>query len=132
MAGKPTEVIVLLEHTPLHEVVEVAESPGNEPESSDAEQSIQNLTVNLNPDLASTRVVIAGGMAHCGSSVEEDEEDHGTPTYHIETVDGDKKAKRCQKELPECFKTDGGGLPPGMLGRKSVPVGVRARLVWRD
>lgn len=129
VACQATEVVVLSEDAPLDQVVEVAEPPWNQPETCNAEQGIQNLTVDLDPDLPSAVVVIAAGMAHRGSGVENDEEDHRAPGYHIEAVYCKYEAEGGQKESPEGLEADQGRLPPGMLRGKSVAVRVCACLV---
>jgi hypothetical protein len=65
-------------HAP-HHPVEVAEAPAGETEPRDAEQSVEDLRINLQPDLTRRVVVIAGWVAHGGRSVEEEEEEHGAP-----------------------------------------------------
>ncbi len=86
MARKASEIVVFLEDAPLDQVVEVAEPPGDQPESSYTEQTVQDLTVYLDPDLASAIVVVAAWVTHCGCGLEKDEEDHGAPSYDIEAV----------------------------------------------
>ena len=68
-------------------------------------------------------------MAHRWSSVEQNEEDHGAPTHHIETIDSDEEAERSQKELPECFEADDGRLGPIVFPWEAVAIGIGACFV---
>jgi len=62
-----------------HHPVEVAEAPGGEAEARDAEESVEDLAVDFEPDLAGRVVVVAAGVAHGGRGVEEEEEEHCAP-----------------------------------------------------
>ena len=68
-------------------------------------------------------------MAHCRCSVQEDEEDHGSPADDIEAVECDTKAKGCLEELPECLGADGQGLCPRVLLGEAIAIRVCTRLV---
>jgi hypothetical protein len=68
-------------------------------------------------------------MAHSWCRLEKNEEDHGTPTDHVEAVDRDQNAERRLEEFPVGFETDVDGLDPGVLLGEAVTVRVRACLV---
>jgi len=59
--------------------VEVAEAPGCEAEARDAEEGVEDLAVDFEPDFARGVVVVAAGVAHGGRGVEEEEEEHCAP-----------------------------------------------------
>lgn len=120
--------VVALVHPPLHEVVEIAEPPGNQPETRDTEQSVQDLRVDLNPDLPRRSVlVVARRVAHGGRGVEEQEENHRAPRHNVEAVDRDEEAEGRDGEAPEGFAPDYRRLPPGVLRGEAVAVRVGAR-----
>jgi len=59
--------------------VEIAEAPGCEAEARDAEEGVEDLAVDFEPDFAGAVVVVAAGVAHGGRGVEEQEEEHCAP-----------------------------------------------------
>ena len=97
---------VVFEQSPPHEVIEVTESPRDETKTSDAEQAVQDLRVDLDPYLSSAIDVVTGWVAHGWCGIEKNEEDHGSPAYHIQTVDRDKEPEWCEEEFPERLQSD--------------------------
>lgn len=83
VAREPAEIVILLENAPLDQVVEVAEAPGDQAEPSNAEQGIQDLAIDFDPDFAGAVIIVTAGMAHRRSGIQQDEEDHRTPSYYI-------------------------------------------------
>ena len=75
-------------HT-AHHPVEVAEAPGRETEAGHAEQSVENLTADLQPDLVLAVVVVAvvdlcaTDVAHGGGGFKEQEEEHCAPGLSV-------------------------------------------------
>ena len=79
---------------PAEEKVQVAEAPGDEAEARDAEERVENLRGDLDPDASRGVDVAAGRMAHCGSGVAEEEEEHAAPGDYVEEVDCYEEALR--------------------------------------
>lgn len=115
-----------------HEPVEVTKTPGNETETSDTEESVEDLRVNLEPD-STRRVNVVAAIeivcrsilrAHFGCGATKKQEQHAAPCYDVETVDCDEEAERCAKPFPECFETNGGRFHPGLFRWFNVAVGI--------
>lgn len=70
VARQPAPGVIVLEPSPLEEIVQVSEPPGDQSEARHAEEAVEDLTGNLNPDFASTVVVVAGRVAHGWRSLE--------------------------------------------------------------
>lgn len=74
-------------------------------------------------------LVVTTGITHRRSGIQQQEENHGAPAYHIEAVDGDQKPERRNHEFAKRLASDHGRLPPGVLCWETVAVGISARLV---
>lgn len=83
---------LLPSHAPLEQEVEVAEAPWDEAEAGDAEEGVEDLRVDLDPDAARGVYGVAAGLAHCGRGVDEEEEQHAAPGDYVEHVDCDAEA----------------------------------------
>lgn len=59
--------------------VEVAEAPGREAKARDAEEGVEDLGVDLEPDFAGGGVGVGSGVIHGGGGFEEEEEEHCAP-----------------------------------------------------
>lgn len=70
-------------------------------------------------------------MCHGWCSAAKDEEEHASPGYDVQAVDGDDETDWCNKVSPETTKSDGGGLPFGVLGRKLIAIGIGYAWVMR-
>lgn len=79
-------------NAPSEQVPEIAETPWNQPKAGDAEQGVQDLRVDFDPDAAWGVDVVAGGGTHRGSGVAEEEEEHAAPADDVEHVDCDEEA----------------------------------------
>lgn len=119
----------VFEDSPSHKVIEIPKTPWDEPKASDAEQSIQHLGVNLYPDLPCAVLGVAGRVAHRWRSIEQDEEDHCSPTHHIEAVHRYEEAEGSEDEFPECFEADNSRLGPVVLPWESIAIGIGTGLV---
>ena len=101
--------------------------PGNamgSAQASDAEQGIEDLTVDLEPYLGWTVDVAAAGVAHRGRGADEDQEQHAAPRDDVEAVDGDEEAEGRDDEFTECFESDLDRFPGAVFGGELVAVGV--------
>lgn len=74
-------------HTPLEQEPQIPEAPRDEPEPGDAEERVEDLRIDFDPDAAGGVDVVAGGDAHCGGGVAEEEEEHAAPGDDVEHVD---------------------------------------------
>lgn len=92
--GEAAEAVLVLGDAEFEQVVEIAEAPGDEAEAGDAEEGVEDLRVDLDPDAARRVDVVAGGVAHGGRGVAEEEEEHAAPGYHVEAVDYHEEAER--------------------------------------
>ena len=138
-AGKAPECVFALADAKLEQVVEIAKAPRYETEASDAEEGIEDLRVNFDPDAARGVDVIAvftgvkvRRVAHWCGGIAKEEEEHAAPGNDIETVKHNEEAKRCDAELSEGFEADKGSFAPGVFWGKRVAiwidtVGIRNR-----
>ena len=132
-AGELAEGVLLFEDAELEQVIQVSEAPGDKAEARDAEQRVEDLRVDFDPD-ASGRVDVVAvffavqvvRIAHGGSGIAEEEEEHAAPRYDVEAVDHNTEAERGEGEFPEGFEADDGGLARGVFGRVFVAIGVDA------
>ena len=112
----------------MEEVVEVAEAPGNETEAGDAEEGVEDLGVNFDPDAAWGIDIVAFFLAvgtrrvahEFFAAADQEEEEHATPGDHVEAVNDNKKAEGGDGEAPEGFEADEGGFAPGVFWGKFV------------
>lgn len=131
-AGEAAQGVVLAPETPLEEVVEIAETPGDEAEAGDAEQGVEDLGVDLDPDAARGVEVVAVfdavkafRVAHIfAAAADQQQEEHAAPGDDVEAVDGDQEAERGDEEFPEAFEADEGCFAPGVFRGEFVAVGV--------
>ena len=78
----------------MEEVVEVAEAPGNEAEAGNAEEGVEDLRVDFDPDAARGIDIVAvflavgtGRVAHeFFAAADQEEEEHATPGDYVEAV----------------------------------------------
>ena len=120
--------------TVLEEVIQVAETPGDKAEAGDAEKSVEDLGVDLDPDAARRIEIVAvfdavqvGGVAHVlAAAADEEQKQHPAPGDDVEPVKNHKEAEGCYGEFPEAFEGDDCGFAPGMFGREFVAIGVDA------
>lgn len=132
-ACESTKGVVVFEKTVAEEPVEVAEAPGYEAETRHAEEGVEDLRVDLDPDFAQAVFAVAAAwMAEGGRGVEKDEEDHGAPGDDVECVDGHDEAERRAEEGPEGLETDGAGLLPGVFWGEAIAIGICACFVGAD
>ena len=122
---------VLLLQPILHQVVQVPEAPRDKPQPGDAEERVQDLTVDLEPLLRGAVDVAAGRVAHGGRGADEDEEEHAAPGDDVEAVDGNQEAEGGGYKFPKCFEADLCGLPGAVFGWELVAVGVGLARVVR-
>lgn len=123
---------------PPHEEVKVTEAPGDEAEACDAEEGVENLRGDFDPDaaggvdvVAAVEVVLGGVLrAHCGRGVEKDQEEHAAPGDDVEAVEGDEEAEGGQEPFPEGEEADLGRLCPGLF--RGLDVAVREGLLGLD
>ena len=88
---------MLTPDAPLQEVVQIAESPGDEAEAGDAEEGVEDLGVDFDPDAAWGVEIVAVfdavqmfGVAHVlTAAADKEKEQHPTPGDDVEAVDGD-------------------------------------------
>lgn len=109
---------------PDHQVIQVTETPGYQTEACDAEESVEDLRVDFDPDAAWGVEVITAWVTHGRCRVAKEEEEHATPGDDIKTVNGDEEAPGREEPAPEGFQADGGGGGPGQFGRGYVAVRV--------
>ena len=129
---------LFLHDAELQEIVEIAEAPGDEAKTRDAEKSVKNLGIYFDPDAARGLEVAAvflsvgaGWVAHeFVAAADQQEEEHAAPSDDVESVEDDEEAERCDCEFPECFEADDGGFTPSVFGREFVAVGVYAVGIW--
>lgn len=119
---------VLSADAPPGPPVEIAEAPRGQAEAGDAEEGVEDLRVDLDPDAARGLEVIAGRGAHGRRSIAQQQEQHSTPGDNIEAVEGDEEAGGGKEPFPEAFEADDGGLLPGNFGRRDITVGVLVKL----
>ena len=60
--------------------------------------------------------VVDRGVAHSGTSVAEEEEEHTTPGNDVEAVERDQEAEGGAEPFPEGFESNGGGCCPREFG----------------
>lgn len=115
-------VFLLGAQAPAQQEVHVARAPGEQAEARHAEERIEDLAVDLEPDGARAVDVLAvphvlavadGCPAHFGGGAAEDEEEHATPCYDVEAVDCPEEAEGCDEPSPECLEPYGPGFCPG-------------------
>lgn len=129
---------MLASETPLEQVVKIAEAPGDEPEAGDAEQGVEDLGVDFDPDAARGVEVVAVfdavqvlRVAHVfAAAADEQQEEHAAPGDHVEAVKGDQEAERRDEEFPKAFETDEGRFAPGVFWGELVAVWVDAFCIW--
>jgi len=131
-SGEAAEGVGPVEGAEAQQVVGVAEAPGDEAEAGDAEESVEDLRVDLDPDAAGGVDGVAGWVAHGRRGVDEEQEEHAAPGDDVQAVDHHEEAERGQEEFPEGFEPDDGGFAPGFLGGWVVAVGVVAVFVGDD
>ena len=68
-------------------------------------------------------------MAHSRRGVQEDKEDHGSPSDDVKAIKRNAEAERCLEELPECFTADGQSLRPRVLFGEAIAIGICTRFV---
>ena len=141
--GEAPQGVVLAPEAPLEEVVEVAEAPGDEAEAGDAEEGVEDLGVDLDPDAARGVEVVAvfdavqvRRVAHVfAAAADEQQEEHAAPGDDVEAVDGDQEAERRDEEFPKAFEADERRFAPGVFRGELVAVWVDAfgigALGWR-
>lgn len=93
---------------PSQQEPEIAETPRDQTEAGDAEERVQDLRVDFDPDAACGVDVVAGGGTHRGGGVAEEEEEHAAPADDVEHVDCDEEA------LGGCQRC---GVSPGRGGK---------------
>ncbi len=131
-ASQPAQARLLLLHAVLHQVVQVAEAPGDEAQARDAEQGVEDLRVGLEPLLRGAVDVAARGVAHGRRAADEDQEEHAAPRDHVEPVHRDQEAQGREHEPAKRPERDLGRFPGAVLGRELVAVGVGHARVVRD
>lgn len=79
---------------PPQQEPEVAEAPRDQPEAGHAEERVEDLGVDFDPDAARRVECVAGGCAHCGCGIAEEEEQHAAPADDVEHVECEEEALR--------------------------------------
>lgn len=100
-AGQSSETHVVLTDPVLEEIVEVAKPPGDGAKSRDAKQRIENLRIDFDPDTPGRVDVVAGGPAHGGRGIAQEQEEHTAPSHDIQSINRNQKAHGRDEELPE-------------------------------
>lgn len=79
---------------PPQQEPEVAEAPRDQPEAGHAEERVEDLGVDFDPDAARRVECVAGRCAHCGCGVAEEQEQHAAPADDVEHVECEEEALR--------------------------------------
>lgn len=95
LLAQPLHGMSVVPQPRLDQPVQIAKPPRREPKSRDTEQRIEDLTVNLEPDLARRIDVVLAGVVHSRRGTEEEEEEHGAPSDNVQAVDGHEEARGC-------------------------------------
>lgn len=98
--AKPAHGAVAVMQPCADEPPQVAEAPGCEPEFLDAEKSIEDLAVNLEPYLAWQVDGLVGRVVQDRSGAEEEEEEHVALGDDVQAVDGHDEPCRRGYEFP--------------------------------
>lgn len=85
-----------------HEPVQVAEPPGGQAETSDAEKGVEDLAVNFEPDLAWGVVVVGAGVVHGRGGFEKEEEEHSLDRGNIVSMG----IRRVERIMHKCETHD--------------------------
>jgi len=83
---------LLPEQPPFYEVIKITEPPWHEAETSDAEECVEDLTINFDPDAAWAVDVVTVWATHGWRGVAEQEEQHPTPGDDIKHVYCDEES----------------------------------------
>lgn len=77
---------------PPQQEPQVPEAPRYQPEAGHAEERVQDLRVDFEPDEARRVARGAGRRAHCGRGIAEQEEQHAAPADDVEHVERGEEA----------------------------------------
>lgn len=123
------QLLLGISKSPVCPPVKIAEPPRGKPKASDAEECVENLRVDFDPDSSRRINIVAGRCAHCWGSVAKEEEEHASPCDDVEAVDCDQEARNGQKPLPEAFQSNDERLLPWQFGRWYVAICVLKTIV---
>jgi hypothetical protein len=76
---------------PVCPPIKIAESPRSKTETSDTEERVEDLRINLDPNPARRVDVITSGCAHRWGGIAEEQEEHTAPSDNVKTIDRDQE-----------------------------------------
>lgn len=122
---------LVLAPSPPQQIIPVAKAPGDQAESRDAEQRIEDLRRDLEPDLGAGIDGVVGRVGHGGRGMDEDQEEHAAPRYDVQSVQREQEAKGRDNELGESAQGDSSSLFLVVFGWELVAVSITECWVMR-
>ncbi len=118
----------------LEEVIQVSESPGDKAETCDAEEGVEDLGIDFQPDPSGGVEVVAvfdsvqtGGVAHVlVSTTNKEKKEHSSPSDDVQTVDYHDESEGGNGVFAKAYEADFEGFCSREFGRKFVAVGIHS------